>query len=107
MDQMLAPTRPDPFGARATLTTGQGNTVSYYRLQALAKWKPRGASDKDVEFPFLPGRVVLQDFTGVPAVVDLAAMRSAVARMGGDVTRNKPRVPVDLVIYHSVQVDTF
>ncbi|MGH2558563.1 MAG: aconitate hydratase [Thermomicrobiales bacterium] len=146
MDQILAPTRPDPFGARATLTTSLGNTVSYYRLQALAdqqvtnldtlpftvrillenalrnagtefvdpedvealaKWKPKGASDKDVELPFLPGRVVLQDFTGVPAVVDLAAMRSAVARLGGDVTRINPLVPADLVIDHSVQVDRF
>ena len=57
--------------------------------------------------PFLPGRVVLQDFTGVPAVVDLAAMRDAVARLGGDVTRINPLVPADLVIDHSVQVDRF
>ncbi|MGH2533388.1 MAG: aconitate hydratase [Thermomicrobiales bacterium] len=146
MDQMLAPTRPDPFGARATLTTSQGNTVGYFRLpaladqkftnldtlpftvrillenalrhlgtefvdpedvEALATWQPKDASDKEVELPFLPGRVVLQDFTGVPAVVDLAAMRSAVARLGGDVTRINPLVPADLVIDHSVQVDRF
>src|SRR3712207_608159 len=56
---------------------------------------------------FLPGRVVLQDFTGVPAVVDLAAMRSAMARLGGDVTCINPLVPADLVIDHSVQVDRF
>ncbi len=55
----------------------------------------------------MPGRVVLQDFTGVPAVVDLAAMRSAVGRLGGDVTRINPLVPADLVIDHSVQVDQF
>ena len=60
-----------------------------------------------MELPFLPGRVVLQDFTGVPAVVDLAAMRDAVARLGGDVTRINPLVPADLVIDHSVQVDRF
>jgi len=57
--------------------------------------------------PFLPGRVVMQDFTGVPAVVDLAAMRSAVARLGGDPKKINPLVPVDLVIDHSVQVDFF
>jgi aconitate hydratase len=59
------------------------------------------------EFPFLPARVVLQDFTGVPCVVDLAAMRSAVARLGGDPQRINPLSPVDLVIDHSVQVDNF
>ena len=57
--------------------------------------------------PFLPGRVVLQDFTGVPAVVDLASMRDAVASLNGDVTRINPLVPADLVIDHSVQVDRF
>lgn len=62
---------------------------------------------KDIEIPFKPSRVVLQDFTGVPAVVDLAALRSAMARMGGDPKKINPQVPVDLVIDHSVQVDTF
>ena len=57
--------------------------------------------------PFVVGRVLLQDFTGVPLLVDLAAMRSAVARRGGDVARVQPMVPVDLVIDHSVQVDYF
>ena len=57
--------------------------------------------------PFLPARVLMQDFTGVPAVVDLAAMRSAVARLGGDPQQVNPVVPVDLVIDHSVQVDFF
>jgi aconitate hydratase len=74
-------------------------------VQALARWKP--GADAGREFPFMPGRVVMQDFTGVPAVVDLAAMRSAVARLGGDVQRINPLVPVDLVIDHSVQVDIF
>jgi aconitate hydratase len=60
-----------------------------------------------VEIPFKPGRVILQDFTGVPAVVDLAALRSAMARLGGDPRKINPRVPVDLVIDHSVQVDRF
>jgi aconitate hydratase len=61
----------------------------------------------DDEFPFRPSRVILQDFTGVPVVADLAAMRDAVARLGGDVKRVNPQVPVDLVIDHSVQVDAF
>ena len=60
-----------------------------------------------IEVPFKPARVVLQDFTGVPAVVDLAAMRSAMKRLGGDPKRINPLVPVDLVIDHSVQVDRF
>ena len=60
-----------------------------------------------VEIPFKPARVVLQDFTGVPAVVDLAAMRSAMQRLGGDPQQINPLIPVDLVIDHSVQVDRF
>jgi len=71
----------------------------------LAAWQPR-ASERPA-LPFLPGRVIMQDFTGVPAVVDLAAMRAAIARMGGDPARINPLVPVDLVIDHSVQVDFF
>jgi aconitate hydratase len=64
-------------------------------------------SSSDEEIPFMPGRVVLQDFTGVPCVVDLAAMRGAMKRMGGDPRRVNPLVPCDLVIDHSVQVDAF
>lgn len=63
--------------------------------------------DTTAEIPFRPSRVILQDFTGVPVVADLAAMRDAVARLGGDVARVNPQVPVDLVIDHSVQVDFF
>ena len=74
-------------------------------VTTLAQWKP---GEREVrEFPFLPGRVLLQDFTGVPAVVDLAAMRDAVKRLGGDPKRINPLVPADLVIDHSVQVDVF
>ncbi len=140
-----ASAHPDPFGARASLATSQGTTVTYYRLAALAEqgladldklpftvrillenllrnagtefvsdddiktlasWSPATSGD-EVELAFLPGRVVLQDFTGVPCVVDLAAMRSAVARLNGDVSRINPLVPADLVIDHSVQVDRF
>ncbi len=71
----------------------------------LARWNPQATEAS--ELPFLPSRVVLQDFTGVPAVVDLAAMRAAVARAGGDPERINPLVPADLVIDHSVQVDAF
>jgi len=74
---------------------------------ALANWQPGTASQSEAEYPFMPGRVLLQDFTGVPAVADLAAMRSAMARMGGDPQKVNPLVPADLVIDHSVQVDQF
>ena len=71
-------------------------------VEALLAWDGGNA---EVEVPFIPGRVVLQDFTGVPCVVDLAALRGAMARAGKDPTRIEPLVPVDLVIDHSVQVD--
>ena len=74
-------------------------------VRNVAAWSP-GAGEP-VEIPFLPSRVVLQDFTGVPAVVDLAAMRSAMSRLGGDPKKINPLIPVDLVIDHSVQVDRF
>jgi aconitate hydratase len=82
-----------------------GEFAEEHHLKTLAGWTP--GPDDSGEFPFLPGRVVLQDFTGVPAVVDLAAMRSAMSRLGGDVTKINPLVPADLVIDHSVQVDRF
>jgi aconitate hydratase len=74
-------------------------------IQALARWPKKPPASAEV--PFTPARVLLQDFTGVPAVVDLAAMRSAMRRAGRDPNRIDPRVPVDLVIDHSVQVDSF
>ena len=74
-------------------------------VKRLARWRATGA--EAVELPFKPARVILQDFTGVPCVVDLAAMREAVKRMGGDPKKINPLVPVDLVIDHSVQVDLF
>ncbi len=74
-------------------------------VEALARWTPNG--DGTGELPFLPARVLLQDFTGVPAVVDLAAMRSAMQRLGGDPAKVNPLLPADLVIDHSVAVDTF
>ncbi|TNE70251.1 aconitate hydratase AcnA [bacterium] len=74
-------------------------------VKKVASFNPQKV--EDVEIPFKPARVVLQDFTGVPAVVDLAALRSAMKRLGGDPKKINPVVPVDLVIDHSVQVDTF
>jgi aconitate hydratase len=74
-------------------------------VTSLALWGQKPQDDK--EFAFVPSRVILQDFTGVPAVVDLAAMRSAIHRAGGDPAKVDPLVPVDLVIDHSVQVDAF
>lgn len=80
-----------------------GLKVSEENIRTLAAWKPN--EDRTAEIPFVVARVVLQDFTGVPLLVDLAAMRSAVQRMGKDVGMIEPLVPVDLVIDHSVQVD--
>src|ERR1051325_8403895 len=74
-------------------------------IEGLARWS--AAPQPEAEFPFYPARVLMQDFTGVPAAVDLAAMRSAMARLGGDPKKINPLVPVDLVIDHSVQVDSF
>jgi aconitate hydratase A / 2-methylisocitrate dehydratase len=79
--------------------------VSEAEARALAAWRPGGGVE--AELPFLPARVILQDFTGVPAVVDLAAMRDAMADLGGDPGRINPLVPADLVIDHSVQVDRY
>ncbi len=82
-----------------------GHTITEGHVAELAAW--RTESQGEAEIPFTPARVILQDFTGVPAVVDLAALRSAMARMGGDPKRINPQVPADLVIDHSVQVDHF
>jgi aconitate hydratase len=82
-----------------------GREITETHVQELAGWN--AAAPKRSELPFQPARVVLQDFTGVPAVVDLAALRSAMHRLGGDPNRINPQVPVDLVIDHSVQVDYF
>ena len=82
-----------------------GGIVREEDVAALAAWAPgRGG---EAEIPFMPSRVVLQDFTGVPAVVDLAAMRDAMAGLGGDPSRVNPLVPADLVIDHSVQIDAW
>jgi aconitate hydratase len=89
----------------AVLRQVNGRDITQEHVRALAAWSPRPTERPDI--PFLPARVLMQDFTGVPAIVDLAAMREAVARLGADPRRINPRVPVDLVIDHSVQVDFF
>src|SRR6476659_9816023 len=126
--------RPDPLSARDTLATGEqfyridalgdplrlpyticvllenllrragSEHVSEADVQSLASW-PEAAAGSNLAF--MPASVIMQDLTGVPAVVDLAAMRAAVARAGGDPARVDPLVPVDLVVDHSVQVDAF
>jgi len=82
-----------------------GGIVREEDVAALGAWRPGGGGE--AEIPFMPSRVVLQDFTGVPAVVDLAAMRDAMAALGGDPSRVNPLVPADLVIDHSVQIDAW
>ena len=89
----------------AALRNMDGFTVTEEDVLGLARWSAK--APKAVEVPFSPARVVLQDFTGVPCIVDLAAMRDAMKRLGGDPTKINPLVPVDLVIDHSVQVDAF
>ena len=98
-----------PFSIRVLLEAALRHCDDYQVTQddvkRLARWQATGA--EPVELPFKPARVILQDFTGVPCVVDLAAMREAVKRMGADPSKINPLVPVDLVIDHSVQVDLF
>jgi len=89
----------------AVLRNVDGFLVKQEDVAALAAWNAKSPAAREV--PFKPARVILQDFTGVPAVVDLAAMRAAMQRMGGDPAKINPLVPVDLVIDHSVQVDFF
>ena len=95
-----------PFSIRvvleAILRSVDGELVHEADVKNLAAWNAK--APKDVEVPFMPARVILQDFTGVPAVVDLASMRAAVKRLGHDPRKVNPLVPVDLVVDHSVQV---
>src|SRR5438874_1010511 len=82
-----------------------GRFVKSADIEALARWDLKGTAQKEISFA--PARVLLQDFTGVPAVVDLAAMRDGIVRLGGDPNKVNPLQPVELVIDHSVQVDYF
>ncbi len=87
------------------LRNEEGESIRAQDIEALAKWNARAQPGKEIAFT--PARVVMQDFTGVPAVVDLAAMRDAIGEMGGDPNKINPLVPAELVIDHSVQVDVF
>jgi aconitate hydratase len=89
----------------AALRECDGFLVTKEDVERLASYNPKAPAQEEI--PFMPARVLLQDFTGVPAVVDLAAMRSAMARLGGDPNEINPGVPVHLVIDHSVQVDAY
>jgi len=98
-----------PFSIKVLLEAGlrqcDGFEITREDVVGLANWNAKHVDGR--ELPFKPARVVLQDFTGAPAVVDLAALRSAMGRLGGDPKRINPQIPVDLVIDHSVQIDRF
>ena len=91
--------------AENLLRTEDGADVTADHIRALASWQP--TAEPDTEIQFTPARVVMQDFTGVPCVVDLATMREAMADLGGDPSRINPLAPAELVIDHSVQIDVF
>ncbi|MCM3000629.1 aconitate hydratase AcnA [Paenibacillus cellulositrophicus] len=98
-----------PFSIKVLLEAAvrqfDGRAITQEHVSQLAKWNE--GRDDNKEIPFIPARIVLQDFTGVPVVVDLAAMRDTVKKAGGDPKKINPLVPVDLVIDHSVMVDAF
>ncbi|GAA4703011.1 aconitate hydratase AcnA [Kocuria gwangalliensis] len=87
------------------LRTEDGANVTEKHIEALASWDPEAQPDTEIQFT--PARVIMQDFTGVPCIVDLATMREAVAELGGDPSRVNPLAPAELVIDHSVQIDAF
>src|SRR5512146_51425 len=109
LDKQGISTRHLPFSLRILLEnllrTEDGQLVKAEDIRALAGWKKNAVPAREIAFT--PSRVLMQDFTGVPAVVDLAAMRDAMAALGGDPQRINPLAPVDLVIDHSVMVDAF
>src|SRR5579862_6710487 len=109
LDKQGISTKHLPFSLRILLEnllrTEDGRNVTAAEIRALAAWNKDSKPDKEIAFT--PSRVLLQDFTGVPAVVDLAAMRDAMRRLGGDATLINPLQPAELVIDHSVQVDEF
>ena len=106
LDTNGVPTNHLPYSIRILLEGAlrghDGFLITEDDIRKIAAWTPNGERG---EIPFRPSRVILQDFTGVPAVVDLAALRDAMVEMGGDPEKVNPQVPVDLVIDHSVQVD--
>ncbi|MCK5580825.1 MAG: aconitate hydratase AcnA [Candidatus Omnitrophica bacterium] len=98
-----------PFSIKVLLESAlrncDGFSVTMEDVKKLSEWTPKKSAPTEIAFK--PGRVILQDFTGVPCVVDLAAMRSAMKNLGGDYNKINPQVPCDLVIDHSVQIDAF
>ena len=108
-EEGIAPVSRLPFSIKvlleAALRQCDGFEITREDVERIARWSPETAGKEEI--PFKPGRVVMQDFTGVPAVVDLAAMRDATVALGGDPKKVNPQIPVDLVIDHSVQVDFF
>src|SRR5690349_22155513 len=109
VDKHVCDTQHLPYSLRILLEnllrTENGRSVTADDIKFLAQWKSHAIPSREIAFT--PARVLMQDFTGVPAVVDLAAMRDAMARMGGDPTLINPLQPAELVIDHSVQVDEF
>jgi len=109
VEKVVPEARRLPFSLKILLEnllrTEDGIAVRKEEIETLARWNP--TQEPDREIAFTPSRVLLQDFTGVPCVVDLAAMRDAMAKMGGDPKKINPLQPVELVIDHSVQVDEF
>src|ERR1700741_4403556 len=109
LDKQGISTKHLPYSLRILLEnllrTEDGRNVSKEEIRALAAWNKNSKPEKEIAFT--PSRVLLQDFTGVPAVVDLAAMRDAMKRLGGDPKLINPLQPAELVIDHSVQVDEF
>ncbi|HXB22193.1 MAG TPA: aconitate hydratase AcnA, partial [Candidatus Solibacter sp.] len=109
LDKDICSTHHLPYSLRVLLEnllrTENGRSVTADDIRFLAEWKPHAIPSKEIAFT--PARVLMQDFTGVPAVVDLAAMRDAMRKMGGDPTLINPLQPAELVIDHSVQVDEF
>jgi len=107
-EQGLGPVSKLPFSMKVLLEAAvrqfDGRAITLEHVNMLANWANKR---EEKEIPFIPARIVLQDFTGVPVVVDLAAMRETVKKAGGDPKRINPLVPVDLVIDHSVMVDAF
>src|SRR5882757_3034840 len=109
LDKLGISTKHLPFSLRILLEnllrTEDGRNVTAQEIRAMAAWNSQSKPDKEIAFT--PSRVLLQDFTGVPCVVDLGAMRDAMKKLGGDAKRINPLQPVELVIDHSVQVDEF
>src|SRR3989442_2244489 len=108
-EQRIGPVSRLPISIRivleSVLRNCDGKKVRRKDVETLANWNAKSPANEEI--PFVVARIVLQDFTGVPLVVDLAAMRSAVKRLGGDPKIIEPLLPVDLVVDHSVQVDCF